>query len=585
MSDTGELRTVASRTWAEVLHAEVGARLTAARVPYLHIKGPTVATWLYEPGERLWGDVDILVPPSRMDDALEVLVSAGFAYRDPGLRWDTGDDHALTLVYDPSGQAGRKAAAEIDVHHRFIGIDADPERAFAELWRRREPGRLAALDVWFPDVTTRALLVVLNVARDPHGGKGPRDLARLLSSATDADWARTIALARRVGALEALRAGLELADEGRQLVARTSLAQVTVSPAVRLRAEGSSRTAVRIQELRAYSPWKKVRMLVAWVVPPPAVIRMREPQVAGSPWRMAGAYLRRYRQGARELRESLRRTPRSATPVATAPLPVSTVASTPPDPDQPPETSAGTVADVRLRGHAVADSDGQVALLVGEPGELGQLPEALVERGWTMVAEGMTVLDAEHLEVRATGSEPTQPFEVRWLVVPTYDEGSAGVVATQLSYTEVAAVGEDAGWAAAVRARLARRVTAHRLRYAEVDHAVEELDRVWREPVTPVLVVRDHDPVEPTRPGSYRRPAYVGAARDEYQVVLLDLRNGTRHILSPTGSAIWETLTATGSLQETVAELQEAFPDTPSLTEDATAFVESLETQGLVERG
>jgi Uncharacterised nucleotidyltransferase len=306
VSGVGEVVPVTARAWCEVLHAEVGARLGAAGIPCLHIKGPTVATWLYEPGERSWGDVDILLPPSRMDDALEVLLAARFSYRDPGLRWRTSEDHAITLNFDPDGQAQRKVAAEVDVHHRFLGMDADPERVFSELWRRREPTRLAELEVWFPDITTRSLIAVLNAARDPHGEKAPTDLRRLLDVATDADWARTIALARRVDALQALRAGLEAEEAGRDLVARTSLTDVTVSSAVRLRAQGSSRTAVRIQELRTFGTFKKLRMVAGWVVPSPAVIRMRQPDAAGSAWRMARAYLTRYGQGARELSASVR---------------------------------------------------------------------------------------------------------------------------------------------------------------------------------------------------------------------------------------------------------------------------------------
>jgi hypothetical protein len=318
----GDVHPVTARAWSELLHAEVGARLGAADIPCLHIKGPTVATWLYQPGERSWGDVDILLPPSRMDDALEVLLAAAFTYRDAGLRWRTSEDHALTLNFDPRGDAQRKVAAEVDVHHRFLGIDGDPETVFATLWERRVPVRLAELEVWFPDLTTRSLIAVLNSARDPRGEKAPRDLVRLLAAATDEDWAATIALAEQVDALQSLRAGLETNDAGRELVARTRLADVTVSAAVRLRAEGSTRTAVRLQELRTFGTWKKLRMVAGWVVPSPAIIKMREPAAAGSPWRMARAYLNRYRQGARELAGTIRemRSPRRPTS-PTAPEP------------------------------------------------------------------------------------------------------------------------------------------------------------------------------------------------------------------------------------------------------------------------
>ena len=305
MSQPGAAHEVSDRAWIELLHAEVGARLGAAGVPCLHIKGPTVATWLYQPDERAWGDVDILVPPHRMDDTLEVLLASGFTHRDPGMRWRTSEDHALTLWHDPRGDARHKQTAEVDVHHRFIGIDADPERAFAELWRRREPARLAELDVWFPDLTTRSLIGALNAARDP-AGKAPNDLRRLLAATPDDEWRRIIALARRLDALQSLRAGLEVVDAGRDLVARTSLVDVTVSDAVRLRAAGSSRTAVRLEELRTFGTMKKIRMVAGWVVPSPAVIRMRDPAAAGSAWRMARAYADRYRQGARELAQAVR---------------------------------------------------------------------------------------------------------------------------------------------------------------------------------------------------------------------------------------------------------------------------------------
>jgi hypothetical protein len=428
----------------EVLHAEVGTRLAAAGVPCLHIKGPTVATWLYEPGERSWGDVDILVPPHRMDEALEVLLASGFSYRHPGVHWWTSEDHALTLWHDPRGDARHKLTAEVDVHHRFLGIDADPERAFAELWRRREPARLAELDVWFPDLTSRALIVVLNVARDPRGDKAPTDLRRLLAATTDDEWQRTIALARRIDALEALRAGLETADAGRELVSRTSLADVSVSAAVRLRAEGSSRTAVRLEELRTFGTLKKIRMVAGWVVPSPAVIRMREPSAAGSPWRMARAYLKRYRQGAREL--------------------------------------AGAVRAKREQRR-------------------GPAADAPVNSGDT-----------------------TPPEALGWAPQDEVVEAVRGLVAA--------------------------------------------------------------DKVEPGEAlGGYRRPAYVGIAHDGDQIVLLDLRDGERRVLSPTAAAIWDTLMGAGSLQTTVARLQDEFPDASGLLEDTERFVAGLEAEGLLERG
>ena len=52
--------------------------LTDAAIPHALIKGPTTSLWLYDP-PRAYADVDLLVPQSRLLDAVEALRSAGIA--------------------------------------------------------------------------------------------------------------------------------------------------------------------------------------------------------------------------------------------------------------------------------------------------------------------------------------------------------------------------------------------------------------------------------------------------------------------------------------------------------------------------
>ena len=85
---------------------------------------------------------------------------------------------------------------------------------------------------------------------------------------------------------------------------RTPLADVHVSAAWRLRTQASTRTAVRIEELREMGTLAKVRTIATWVVPSPAVIRMRDPKAAGSTWRLLRAYAERYGDGVVGLRRS-----------------------------------------------------------------------------------------------------------------------------------------------------------------------------------------------------------------------------------------------------------------------------------------
>lgn len=293
-----------SRAWSELLHAEVAYLLRTAGIPVLHIKGPTVALWLYGPGERPWGDVDVLVPPSRMHDAHGVLGGHGLVERNPGVTRRTTTDHAITLARtDP--QVGDD---DVDLHDRFPGVDADPEHAFDELWRRREPAKLAATDVWFPDLSTRALLIALNTARS-RSPKGRRDLERLLRA--DVDWDDVLDLAERVQALPALRAGLELLPEGAALVASTPLVQVPVSTEWRLRLADAPRTALRLDELHR-APWsRRPRLFARWLFPPPSVVRMRDRRAAAGRAALAAAYTRRLVDGVAALPGAVRALHRS----------------------------------------------------------------------------------------------------------------------------------------------------------------------------------------------------------------------------------------------------------------------------------
>lgn len=291
-----------SRAWTELLHAEVAYLLRTAGIPVLHIKGPTVALWLYEEGERPWGDVDVMVPPSRMHEALAVLSAHGLVERYVGVNRDSTEDHAITLARtDPD-----LGFDEVDVHDRFPGIDADPERAFESLWRRREPARLAHTDVWFPDHTSRALLIALNTARSHASRKARTDLARMLEASAGVEWDLVVDLARRLDALPALRAGLELDPSGHAVIETSGLADVPVSVEWRLRLADAPRTALRLDELRRM-PWRRRSgALGRWLFPPAAVVRMRDPWAAAGRVALACAYARRYRDGMAALPASVR---------------------------------------------------------------------------------------------------------------------------------------------------------------------------------------------------------------------------------------------------------------------------------------
>lgn len=299
--------TASADAWIELLHAEVGYLMRQAGVPTLHIKGPTIALWLYPPGHRSWGDVDIMVPPDRMDEAMTVLEQHGFTNPFPGVDRSTSTDHSISMRrLDPA--AGRD---EVDVHDRFPGLGIDPARAFETLWARRQPVQMAHISVWFPDLPSRAVITVLNTARTSQAEKPRRDLQLLVAGHCPVDWQEVIALGRSLEALPGLRAGLELQPAGRRIVAETELQAVRVSVEWKLRLGGAPRTALRLQELTQLSWSQRLSMIGRFIIPAPAIMRMRDPRAARGRLQLGVAYLRRLRDGLRELPKSMNEVRRS----------------------------------------------------------------------------------------------------------------------------------------------------------------------------------------------------------------------------------------------------------------------------------
>ena len=79
------------------------AALTSAQVPFLVVKGPAVARWYAEPSLRSYVDLDLVVAPQDLGDALAALEGARFVLLDAN--WPlllTADVHELALR-TPSG--------------------------------------------------------------------------------------------------------------------------------------------------------------------------------------------------------------------------------------------------------------------------------------------------------------------------------------------------------------------------------------------------------------------------------------------------------------------------------------------------
>ena len=79
-----------------------------------------------------------------------------------------------------------------------------------------------------------------------------------------------------------------------------------VDPEWQLRVAGAPRTALRLDELTRL-PWRRrPRAVGRWLIPSPAVIRMRDPRASEGPRALAAAYARRLGDGIRDLPTSVR---------------------------------------------------------------------------------------------------------------------------------------------------------------------------------------------------------------------------------------------------------------------------------------
>ena len=84
-----EIRSQAQRrtVWARRTLQEVAGALTARAVPFLVLKGSVLAEQVYgDPARRPFYDVDVLVPPERLDDAEAALIVLGYRFGSPQFR-------------------------------------------------------------------------------------------------------------------------------------------------------------------------------------------------------------------------------------------------------------------------------------------------------------------------------------------------------------------------------------------------------------------------------------------------------------------------------------------------------------------
>lgn len=204
----------------DAMTGEVAAALKGACVRVLLLKGPALASWLYnDRAFRSYVDCDLLVPPEDYSTAGEVLSSLGF---ERSLEADHLELRFGPLHADTWGRASDRAW--VDLHRALPGMrmgGADVWGALAEGAETLKVGR-GWIDI--PRPAGRALVVVLHAAH--HGDEKERpieDLARALDQVPFDTWRETLGIAERLHVVPQMAIGLRLMPQGVALAERLQL--------------------------------------------------------------------------------------------------------------------------------------------------------------------------------------------------------------------------------------------------------------------------------------------------------------------------------------------------------------------------
>jgi len=206
----------------EAATVEAVAALQRAGLAPLLLKGPALARTLYTEHEyRTFSDVDLMVAPAAIAAAREVLAALGYANTSDrqGIVDVAGVVHAETW-FRPAGDL----TAEVDLHTRLAGAEAEAEAVWAALGRRRATAEVAGVPVPVLDAAGLAMHVATHAAQHgPGNPKAMEDLGRALERWPEEVWDGARALAVEVQAVPAFAAGLRLAPAGERMAERLEL--------------------------------------------------------------------------------------------------------------------------------------------------------------------------------------------------------------------------------------------------------------------------------------------------------------------------------------------------------------------------
>jgi hypothetical protein len=268
--------------------AEAVVALRDADVRSIVLKGRSFDAWLYDPDEpRLYGDIDLLIPVTKEQEAARVLEALGYRQlsdREP----EAVAEHAT--VWARPGDS-----MHVDLHRTLNGVNATAIDPWEVLGADTVSMDVGGAVVEILSEPARALHVALHAALPgPNTEKTLLDLSRALERLPRATWEAAAALAGRLGAGGAFETGLSLMPAGADLAATLGLArESSVEAALLARAAPySAWTVNRLSQARGLRA--KLRILVPRLFPKPDFMRVWYPVARRGRVGLALAYLKRF---------------------------------------------------------------------------------------------------------------------------------------------------------------------------------------------------------------------------------------------------------------------------------------------------
>lgn len=182
----------------------------ANNIPVISFKGPLLALQAYRNlALRHFNDLDILVHPSHLDSALNLLISSGHIPKSE-LRWYERKDWYLSRKKDVIF-VDEKSEYILELHWKLSGAHFSYPIEIDRLWENLQTTKLAGLDVKILHFNDLFIYLCLHGAR--HSWERLSwicDLNELINSETEINWNQICQDAKRLGCENILGLGLFL---------------------------------------------------------------------------------------------------------------------------------------------------------------------------------------------------------------------------------------------------------------------------------------------------------------------------------------------------------------------------------------